>query len=85
MIRFSSGDGEAPNMLGLLHQPDTLSRTHTPADGYTQIDSIVQASTTCVWAARFAIADLVVLHTTTWDPPDQEQPRVVRAQPERSE
>jgi hypothetical protein len=67
MIRFSNGDGEAPNMLGLLHQPDTLLRTYTPADGYTQIDSIVQALNDLRVGSAFAIADLVVLHTTTWD------------------
>jgi HK97 family phage major capsid protein len=64
-----NGNGEAPHMLGLLNQPNTLSRTCPTVTGvdYTAIDCLVDAIDDIrVAPGAYAIADLAILNPADW-------------------
>jgi hypothetical protein len=58
-----SGNGTAPNMLGILNTPGLLTRTVGTG---TAIDAIVSAFSDLRVGPSFAVADLVCLNPTDW-------------------
>ncbi len=63
-----NGNGSSPNMLGLLHTPNTLSRVCPTISGvtFTQIDCLVQAIDDLRVGSAYAVADLIVLNPLDW-------------------
>lgn len=63
-----NGDGDAPNMLGLINTTGKLTRVcpSITGVGYTQIDCLVQAINDLRVGSAYAVADLVVLNPTDW-------------------
>jgi HK97 family phage major capsid protein len=67
--RLLQGDGTSPNLLGLLKQPNTLTRTFTPstdAGSPTEIDTLVQVINDVRTGPAFGEADLILLNPTDW-------------------
>lgn len=64
-----NGDGTGANMLGLFHQPNTLTRTCPTITGtdYTAIDALVDAITDIRVGSSYAVADLIILNPEDWN------------------